>query len=144
MTYSYGNKVKVLSGEYQGQIGRIAGTTDLLNGKQICYVKLEGDSGIKQFLAESLTSHSNRGGHRPNAGRKADPAKRKPETEAIRLPKELITNLDYLVGLDELIKQYEEESKQCSATNPRWQKMRHFLAEVENLKLIVTKKVSII
>ena len=88
----------------------------------------------KQF--ELIPRH---GGVRANAGRKRKNGKLKSETtKVIRVPLE-IAKIQNKVGLENLlvlIHTWKDKSLNASPTSPRWDKLRTFLLELEELGIL--------
>ena len=98
----------------------------------------EWSEGNKWFSV-SLEENRTRGGFRPGAGRKSNAEKgitpAKPKTVAKRIRVEVAEKLDKIESLLALVEDWQGRSEASSQTNVRWEKMRQFLKEVEELGL---------
>jgi len=83
----------------------------------------------------SLEEQKTHGGYRPGSGRPTLPQekKAKPKTVAKRIPIQLAENLDKLNELLSLVKDWQERSNNSSSTSLRWDKLREFLNDVDQL-----------
>jgi len=83
----------------------------------------------------SLEEQKTHGGYRPGSGRPTLPQekKAKPKTVAKRIPIQLAENLDKVNELLSLVKDWRERSNNSSSTSPRWNKLREFLNDVDQL-----------
>jgi len=75
------------------------------------------------------------GGARSGAGRPSLPEHLKKKTAAIRVPAEMADKIKsgYYQRLEVLLAEWKSRADDAPVSSPRWQRLREFLAELENL-----------